>query len=873
MAHEFDDSLRLFGQRHRLSPMAQRELLDLVETVARGRLWTPVPSSTTMDRADRPGTLVTVSGPDRAEPAPEAGVVFAERYEDLGCIGMGGMGEVRRVYDRLLQRTLAVKLLRWDNIDDLDARARFMAEAQVNAQLQHPGVVAVHEQGVLPDGRPWFTMREVRGRTLAEAIRAAHRDAAGAPTIRRLIELVARVCRTVAYAHAKGVVHRDIKPANIMLGEFGEVLIMDWGIARVGSTPAARPDSLPPEAVGAPVRRSASLSGETRNGRIMGTPAYMSPEQARGDHAAVGPATDVYALGAVLYHVLTGSPPYAGRSERVIAQVLSGPPPGIDEVRPAELGPAPADLVALCATAMHRVHGERPSAEGLAAAIEGWLDGVLKTTRARAIVAEADGMLPQIEALRAEVDALRRRATAILEPLPDHAPVEQKRPGWDLEDAAREKAQQAELTEVRMLQTLRSALHVMPELPEAHQRLAAYYKRRLLAAEHQRDAHTAQICEELVRTHDRGQLCTWLAGDGRLTLVTDPPGAKVTAYRYVERGRRLEEVFEADLGHTPLREVTLARGSHLLVIERDGCAPVRYPVDIGRGRHWDGIPPDGDMPSAITLPRLVELGPDDIYVPAGWCVLGGDDDAADALSRRRSWLDGYVIRRFPVTNAEYLAFVNDLQASSGLEAARSRLPHEMAQSAGSDPQPIYARGVDGSFEAGVDCRGWQWQSDWPVVDVDWFDATAFARWHAQRSGKPWRLCHGVEHEKAARGVDGRLLPWGDHFENTWANVLNSSAGAPRLAAVGAYEKDVSVYGVHDVVGNVRVWCGGLYRRTGDVEDGGRWQPSPSRGDAPREIRGGCWHSSSYFGRCAGRLGATPDVRYAVLGFRIARPLR
>jgi len=870
MSRDFDDSVRFFARRHRLSPMAERELVELVGAVSSGHPWTPAAASTTITRTPVDRAQVTVEPADEAEPV--TGMPFADRYEDLGVIGMGGMGEVRRVYDRLLQRTLAVKMLRWDSIDNPDARARFMAEAQVNAQLQHPGVVAVHEQGVLPDGRPWFTMKEVRGRTLSDAIRASYRNAPGAPTHRRLIEAVARVCRTVAYAHAKGVVHRDIKPANIMLGEFGEVLVMDWGIARVGNeVTQPRPATMAPDAVGAPVRKSASLSGETRDGRVMGTPAYMSPEQARGAHDEVGPASDVYALGAVLYHVLCGQPPFRGRSAAVLNQVLFGPPPAIADVRPFDQGPAPADLVALCERAMAREPAQRPTVEVLAIEIEGWLDGVLKAARAQAIVIEADAMQPRIGELRRQVTDLRRRAAEILDPLPDHAPAEAKRPGWTLEDAARDKSHEARLIEVRMLQTLRSALHVVPELPDAHLRLAAFYQEQSLAAEQRRDMHTARIYEELVRTHDRGSLCEWLSGDGRLTLVTDPPGARVTAHRFEARDRRLVEVCEAPLGETPLIGVRLARGSHMLIIEADGHAPVRYPVDIGRGAHWNGIPPDGTQPHIIRLPRVGELRGDDVYVPSGWCVIGGDDDAADSLSRRRVWLDGFVIRRFPVTNDEYIAYLDELAARNGLAVALARAPRATDLTGPEAPEYVYAWDDSGGFALGTDRRGWHWQGDWPVVDIDWHDASAYASWLAGAHGVGWRLCHGMEHEKAARGVDGRHLPWGEHFEQTWANVLNSRAGRPSIRPVGAMETDQSVYGVRDTVGNVRTWCVSAYRRDGDAAEGQRLRPRPAQGAEAREIRGGCWHSSPYLGRIAGRFGATPDMRYGVLGMRLARP--
>ncbi|MEZ4431528.1 MAG: hypothetical protein R3F65_03885 [bacterium] len=273
----------------------------------------------------------------------------------------------------------------------------------------------------------------------------------------------------------------------------------------------------------------------------------------------------------------------------------------------------------------------RPTAEGFAAELENWLDGVRKRTRALEIVAEADAMLPQVEALRARTTALRARA-ADPRPAARHAPIADKRPGWALEDDATRKAGQAQILEVRMLQTLRSALNVVADLPEAHDRLAGHYRRQVDAAESARDFAQAAVYEELVRSHDRGALAEWLTGDGALTLVTDPPGARVRLFRFDEVDRRLIEVEVGPLGHTPLVRLPLARGSHLLIIEAPGHDAVRYPVFLERGEHWDGIRPGSHEPHVITLPREGELAADDCYVPAGWSWLGGDSRAADSLS-------------------------------------------------------------------------------------------------------------------------------------------------------------------------------------------------------------------------------------------------
>ncbi len=217
------------------------------------------------------------------------------------------------------------------------------------------------------------------------------------------------------------------------------------------------------------------------------------------------------------------------------------------------------------------------------------------------------------------------------------------------------------------MQILRSALNEAPDLREAHEALADHYAEELLEAEEARDPRGAARAEALLRQHDRGRHAVLLAGDGALTLATAPEGAQVSLHRYVERDRRLVPELARELGPTPLIEVALPRGSYLLEVRAPGYHEAWYPVLIERGRRWDGVRPGGEGAHPVRLLRLGELGEDDLYVPAGWFLAGGDPDAGDSLPRTRLWCDGFIVRRHPVTNAEYLTFLNALVAS-GREA-------------------------------------------------------------------------------------------------------------------------------------------------------------------------------------------------------------
>src|SRR5262249_16823049 len=240
-------------------------------------------------------------------------------------------GAVLHGRDPELGRDLALKLMIGNRADHPEAVQRFVEEAQVGGQLQHPGVVPVYELGRDGEGRPYFTMKLVKGETLAKLLRERTSPAQDRP---RFLNVFKQVCQAVAYAHFKGVIHRDLKPANIMVGAFGEVQVRDWGLAKVlasgGScvTPVeGTGGSHAPLAVPHGVKRSQTDADatETQEGEVLGTPAYMPPEQALGEINRLDQRTDVFSLGAILCEVLTGRPPYAGAdSGAVLRQARRG---------------------------------------------------------------------------------------------------------------------------------------------------------------------------------------------------------------------------------------------------------------------------------------------------------------------------------------------------------------------------------------------------------------------------------------------------------------------------------------------------------------------------------------------------------------------
>jgi tetratricopeptide (TPR) repeat protein len=333
----------------------------------------------------------------------------ADRYEFLGELGRGGMGAVLRVHDRHLGRGLALKTLLECHRDNSALWQRFLAEARVAGQLQHPGVAPVYELGELPDGRPFFSMKLVEGRTLAELLKERASPAQDLP---RFVKVFEQVAQAVAYAHSRRVLHRDLKPANIMVGNFGEVQVMDWGLAKVlPEGPVS--DSLvalarAPEKRLNPVctPRGDKPEQYTQAGAVVGTPAYMAPEQARGVTDRLDEGCDVFGLGAILCEILTGKPPYVGDDMHdVLAQALRSNLGGAVE-RLDGCG-ADAELIRLAKDCLAADPAARPRHGGtVAAAVTAYLAGVQERLRAAELTAAAEQA--QAAEVRAKARAERR---------------------------------------------------------------------------------------------------------------------------------------------------------------------------------------------------------------------------------------------------------------------------------------------------------------------------------------------------------------------------------------------------------------------------------------------------------------------------------
>ncbi len=353
---------------------------------------------------------------------PAGGSENSSRYRINGEIARGGMGAVLKGRDPDLGRDVAIKVLLEGHSDNDDMVRRFVEEAQIGGQLQHPGVVPIYELGTFADRRPFFSMKLVKGQTLADLLAARRTPAEDLP---RFLSIFAAIAQTMAYSHTRGVIHRDLKPSNVMVGSFGEVQVMDWGLAKVlargGVVSDAKAGKEKPPQTMIATARSGSNVDLSHAGSILGTPSYMAPEQARGETDLLGERADVFALGSILAEILTGAPAFTGRSSGEIVRKAARGDTADAISRLGGCG-AESELVTLAKDCLATEQEDRPAdANVVSERITAYLAGVQERVR----TAE----LARVEAqARAEGEAKRRiLADALAQQAQAHAIEEGRR--------------------------------------------------------------------------------------------------------------------------------------------------------------------------------------------------------------------------------------------------------------------------------------------------------------------------------------------------------------------------------------------------------------------------------------------------------------
>lgn len=797
-------------------------------------------------------------------------------------IGRGGMGIVFEAEDLSLDRRVALKVLHPGIVKDAKASRRFRREADSLAKLRHPSIVSIHSIG--QDGEFHFIVLEyVAGRTLqsilddirrtptlnvsAEEVQrliereepeatdepesdaepaAANetlvlrredlfdakrvpprapvasraREAPGRPVIAVFVEMVERIARALDYAHREGIIHRDVKPGNILVDRTGHPYLMDFGLAL--------------EAGGDAI---------TKTGELIGTPAYMSPEQLVSRRFPVDRRTDVYSLGILLYEVLTGVPPFRGRtSQEVIRSVLMSSPD-----RPRRRNPnLSADLETIVLKAMDKDPDQRYATAGdLADDLSRFLRyepimarpatlaqrirrfarhhrevtgavaaGVIALAGAGAFLVkakidfdreirekDAENARQRAERVAAETDAgidLMKEAVALIA-----ATGEERRAAERLaadEESLRAHLSLAKLEEKALAavdaarERFQLALAMGPNDARASQGLADLCQAVCAHYESVWEFDKSELLIPDVRRHDvAGKHAEWLEGQASFSIVTEPPGARVT----VQRILRLADSVLVPGGESRTLDangqdvIRFPFGDYLAVIRMEGHVETRYPFRLAR---------QDDHRARVRLYEEREVPAGFVPIPAGEILMGRA--GSPTSPRRRVFVEDFFLSADEVTMAEYARFVGSLVSRDKKSVAPRRIPREPWFS-------YWEERPDGSLVPPIDTgRN-------PVYGISYADAEAYCEWLRQIGVPQARLPSEAEWEKAARGADDREFPWGSFFAPQFCKTLESDGlGAHLPARIRSFPTDRSPYGIYDMAGSVAEWTSTLFDAKG-----------------------------------------------------------
>ena len=514
-----------------------------------------------------------------------------------------------------------------------------------------------------------------------------------------------------------------------------------------------------------------------------------------------------------------------------------------------------------------------PCVKSLAESLGAWLDGSQKRAQALTLVRTARQINEEIESLqlqshqaKEEIQALAQREGSLdLNGLKEHL--------WILEDKRDGLNTEITLLKAKQTQIYRSALTHKSDLFEAHAGLALSYQSQHQELEYRGEHHQAKLIELSLKEHLEAlpqesrayqELSRYLSGTARCHLNCNVEGAKVSLAPFHLKQRRLVLGPREYLGSMPLHDYPLEIGSYLLTLEHPGYHKLIYPLYNQRNDHIDGLNPEGNSHPIQLLP-LGALEADDRYVPAGWCTLGGDPHTPNSLPKQRVWIEGFVIKAIPVTNGEYVVFLNDLIDQGRHDEALRHVPREQSSSDGERGSMVYT--LQERFALHTEDRF----ERHPVTRIEWYSARAYASWLALKTDKPWRLPMEFEWEKAARGVDGRSYPWGEYHDPRWSCMKDSHSGEVKMYDVDQFPLDVSLYGVRGTAGNTRDWCLDTFRDDGPPLQAGRLL-MPTEEDLAdsgfKSTRGGSYGNSESRSRSADRDWWFPHRSYIGRDFRL-----
>ncbi len=725
------------------------------------------------------------------QPAQRAdgGLPAALGLTEVRAVASGRTALVFFARDPRLGRDVAVKASR-SSVEE--ARDALMAEAVATARLEHPAVLPLYRVTDL-EGRLFLELRWGSERTLVDE---GERLRLNPPPLTERLAAIRTLASALAHAHSRGLAHGDVHPGNVLVGPEDAIWLCDWG---------ASPD-------------------------VAGHPGYAAPERLRGGPPT--PESDIYALGVIAWELCAARELRTRRHEESVGawidRTLTLAVPSIPG-----LAPGVARWIAAATSSPE----DRPTAASICESIDAFIQEVAAAEHAdaaaRLCLEEARAALVRARELtrrRAEeervVDVLRAK-------VPTYAPATDKRQIREAEDRVRALSVERLDTMTDCFDALAAARHLASDPAESLDLVAEAWGERLLAAEAAGDpvaaAHATLRLDGGLPGSAAHRLASRLRAPGRLSLTTNAPGATATIAGFVEAGSD-PIPGAATQQRLPLENLPLDPGSWVVTVEAPGKAPLHYPVGLGRLDHHR---------ASVRMWTEAEIGPGWCVMPAGTFRMGGDPAARNPIAACSPFVGDRFVLKTCVLSADYRQFLDDLPPDEadehcpgevGLFGSRSR---------------YWARGADGRWSLPEG-----WDPRWPVMGVALADAAAYARWLSRREGRVVRVPTEEEWEKASRGVDGRLWPWGNRFDATWCHMRESRPGAPRPAAAGDYPVDCSVYGVLDTAGGMREWTTSVYQE-GQVV-----------------VRGGTWGDEADDCRCASRAGLQPFFRMPWVSFRL-----
>ena len=820
--------------------------------------WDPA-SAVTIDLNDptiQIGPEDTVAADDDEPIVPTTKLVNDfTRYDEFKRLGEGGIGIVTSCLDPHLGRRVAVKTLKAVRRTSKELRTRFVREARVMAQMEHPNIMPVHELGTRPDGSIYFSMKLVDGVTLRQVIKGL-RDKD--PTFveeynwDRLFDVFVHVCEAVAFAHNCGVLHRDLKPDNILIGAFGEVLLLDWGLAKlvgeeedVGSSSDDNLDEL----------LDLENGTTTLEGAITGTPLYMAPEQAFGRVSEIDQRTDLYSLGVILYEILTLERPHVGENVRqIILAIGEG-----NIIPPRKRGKcrfciAP-EIDAICMKALAKEQEDRyPSVHDFLEDLEHFHSGrsvsVYRDSLPRLAWKFAKRHAVLSSSIAASLLALIIGATMLM--TARVAKRGELLETADLEYVKGEEAHFKRMTRLEELNELKSKLR-QKEKPqrelELEREVAALtgtaenhfilaqrlYNRASGLGFYEADEGIKQIfslrvvyalakedhekLKELIALFRQAlgqrfekadpdlqarlrRLAEMSEGIGSLAVASRPAGLDASLWRYAEGSDGcLRPVFQKALGKTPVAMTQLPMGSYLVVLNQPSVSGIEVlstvmplPPAPAKGVIYYPVQIDHAEEEHASIQAELEAPAGMVYVAGGRARLGGN--ASRNLRLHDAHLDSFFIKDSEVTFGEYLQFWTAPDGGNRKPELKSRIRFARDE----------YRFVDAWDDAGK--LHDKLTKDLPLVGIPCPAAMAYCKWLGKKLGRTVRLPTALEWEKAARGVDGRNYVWGNRFDARFAFVHDNAEAGEKYgfwAPPKSFPQDLSVYGAYDLAGNVREW--------------------------------------------------------------------